>query len=257
MHNLQSDINEISNFCKNNSLLINVNKTEHLRIQSRKELPETFLPFKYQCQDCDITSVKLHKHLGVIFDNKLNFDDHTNYLVKKASKKLYYLKLSLRLVSWQVFLKAYVSYILPILEYNSSSWYPNKKQSELLERVQKDATNYICYKKGCQKLNYKARLEELSILSLEKRRELKLVNIGFNIVNDGNVTPVDWKNQLQICYNNRTGPRLNYSVVNYSRTKKYPVYLAADLFNALNIDIRKETNQKLFRDKVIAFYNTL
>ena len=65
-------------------------------------------------------------------------------------------------------MRLYKSLVRPRLEFCIQAWSPyHKKDIEVLERVQKRATQMVY---GYGDLNYKNRLSLLELLSLEKRR---------------------------------------------------------------------------------------
>ncbi len=83
---LQEDINSLVEWSESRNLKINSNKTEHLRISLKKNRFNT-----YQINGCPINTVQEHKHLGLIFDSKLNFNKHCDMIVNKATKKFGFL----------------------------------------------------------------------------------------------------------------------------------------------------------------------
>jgi len=64
-------------------------------------------------------------------------------------------------------LKFYISYVRPVLEYDSAVWSPTFSNINLLENVQRYFTNKI---PGCTYLPYSQRLIILSLNSLQHRR---------------------------------------------------------------------------------------
>jgi hypothetical protein len=68
-----------------------------------------------------------------------------------------------------VFLRLYVQYVRPHLEYAVSAWAPwYETDKECLEKVQRRAVNMIS---GLRATNYEEKLKELGISSLDERRK--------------------------------------------------------------------------------------
>ncbi|CAB4037097.1 Hypothetical predicted protein [Paramuricea clavata] len=73
--------------------------------------------------DQEIERVSTYKLLGVVLSDDLKWNSHIDYIVSKASKRLY----DLRLMKWAgakppVILKIYKSTVRPILEYAVQVW---------------------------------------------------------------------------------------------------------------------------------------
>ncbi len=77
------DLNEILNWFTKKGIKLNVSKTKHLRITFKNVNLK-----KYTINNVEIETVDRHKHLGVIIDNKLSFNEHIESLVNKALEKL-------------------------------------------------------------------------------------------------------------------------------------------------------------------------
>ena len=84
--------------------------------------------------------------------------------------------------------KAYMSCVLPILEYASTSWQPTSDKSEnALEMVQHNAARFISnvhYKKGqISKISITNILNNLHMETLEARRIQSRLNMAYKIIN--------------------------------------------------------------------------
>jgi len=108
------------------------------------------------------------KDLGVVFDNKLSFTAHISKMVAKAKNKVFILYRCFKSTNIDCLLKAYCSYVLPILDYCSPIW-SLCKVSEIIsiESVQRIFTKRLA---GLHNLSYSERLKELNLCSLELRR---------------------------------------------------------------------------------------
>ena len=71
INSLQNDINNVEQYCEANELMLNVQKTKHLRVG----LKDCNFP-NYKIFNESIETVNSHKHLGVTYDAKMSFNNH-------------------------------------------------------------------------------------------------------------------------------------------------------------------------------------
>ena len=102
---LQSDLNNIFNWCKSNNLKINPSKSVHMRFSLIKTNKT-----EYEINGVPIETKDHHKHLGVIIDNKMTFNLNTESIVNKALKKWSMVKRICKSVNGALFLKLYKTY---------------------------------------------------------------------------------------------------------------------------------------------------
>jgi len=104
----------------------------------------------------------------VLVNEKLNTTQQCALTAQKASSILGYIKSSMASRSREGILPLYSALVRSHLESCVQLWSPqNKKDMDLLERVQRRATKMI---RGWEHLSYEEKLRELGLLSLEKQR---------------------------------------------------------------------------------------
>jgi len=143
----------------------------------------------YKFNDSYIESAKSHKHLGVVIDYKLNFDENCDYLVTKSLKKWATLKIFCNKANGHTFLKLYLTYILPNLEYCNSIWQLNDTQIKRIESVQRKCSNFICHKLHYNYIDYSQRLTVLGLKSLENWRKIRILNKMYSLSKNKNFLP--------------------------------------------------------------------
>ena len=138
---------EVMKFCKwcdDNYLNLNVSKTKEMLVDFRK-IKSVISPLSIKDENVEIVSN--YKYLGNIIDNQLTGIDNVKMLIKKANKKLYFLrKLKTLKVSNTVLSMFYRCMIQSTITFCLPSWYNlcNASDKKKLGRIVKCAVKLGC-----------------------------------------------------------------------------------------------------------------
>ena len=80
---LQDCFDQVANWCISNSMVINLMKTHSMAITTRQKHQLSTLPLDLLLDGVNIQQVTEHRHLGIIIDNKLRWDSHTDSMCKQ------------------------------------------------------------------------------------------------------------------------------------------------------------------------------
>ena len=164
---LQQQLDHLVEWSKRWRLNFNASKCKIMSI-TRKILP---FRYQYHIAGTPLERVTSMNDLGILVQDNLLWDDHIRRIVGRANRNLFFIK---RAIGEHAPFKAkmilYTSLVRSQLEYGSTVWAPITKQNiELLERVQRRGTKYIC---NYQDLTYKERLLRTKLVPLTFRREM-------------------------------------------------------------------------------------
>ena len=174
---LQTSIDNISEWTKNNNMKLNVQKTKELRISFSK-FPLTLQ--NLSSADTELDAVQQFKLLGVTVSSNLTWNAHINVICAKASKRLYALRILKRSgAPPKDIVTVYCSFIRPVLEYACQVWHFSLPQylSDQIESVQRRALRIAFPEQP-----YENALTFTKLHKLHHRRELLCKKLYKNIL---------------------------------------------------------------------------
>lgn len=164
---LQDDLSKVVDWCRRNKMSLNVDKCAIMSTtHSRNKVI-----FPYAVDNDQLERVAVKKDLGILFDEKLSFNEHIDDITRKAYRMLGFIFRCGKYFSSQQSIRLlYSSLVRNRLEYCSSVW--NPCYSNKIERVQKKFTRMFYFKFSIAhpRPPYDVRLRHLKLHSLETRR---------------------------------------------------------------------------------------
>jgi len=194
---LQFDLNSFYIWCLKNNLLLNIDKCGLVRFFHCKNP----ILYCYKFSDSIINYLKSIRDLGVIFDENLNFFEHFDFILNKASSMLGFLKRFSGNFKDPYTLKLlFMSLVRPHLEYASQVWNPFYNiHSTRIECIQKKFLRF-CFRKfnwsdPWRLPSYTNRLKLIKLPSLQDRRIIADIKF-ISQINNGNIKSKFIKNKI-------------------------------------------------------------
>lgn len=164
---LQQSVDKIQQWSDKWKLKLNINKCKVV-CYGRDRSTQGNYHMTIENKDIILEQVDHFKDLGVIFDNHLSFQHHSNEKINKAYSILGIIKRNFTYLTPEALVQIYKSMVRSHLEYAQSVWYPYRhKLIDDLEKVQKRATKLV---PSLRKLSYSDRLKWLKLPTLKYRR---------------------------------------------------------------------------------------
>jgi hypothetical protein len=218
------------------------------------------------------------RDLGVLIDKKLSFDDHIYFIYRKAFGRLFALFKAIRSKDLSVHVRAYVSYVRPIIETASPVFNPtcsnfraSNSQIQMLEKIQKHFTRIAFARCLAQDSpdytnipSYTERLKIFGLETLELRRLKADLVLTYKILNGkmGNKNKLFSFNQsstrgdpIKINRESTTKntPNFRSNFFTLRMARKYHNRLLSHCISAKNAEtFRNRLNSLLAKPKVLA-----
>jgi hypothetical protein len=163
---LQNVLNNIINWSNKWGMVFNAKKCEFMSILKG----DIKFDYVYKINNVALNRVTNFTDLGIIVNNKLTWEEHVQYCIKRANQRLGLIK---RFTGYtcniDLKLLLYTSLVRPLVEFSSQVWMcKTVKLTKNLESIQRRASKYIL---NDFESNYTNRLIKLNILPLVYRRE--------------------------------------------------------------------------------------
>ena len=179
-NNLQSALNNLHVWCKENGMILNSSKTKVMLVtssQKRQRLERDVLDLKFN--NDTLNSISNDKILGVFVDNNLAWTDHTKHLTKKIASNIWLLSKIKRYLSKDHRVQFYKSYIQPHIDFCSIVWGSSSESNKLkIFKLQNRACKVI--------LDYNVNdlsedMKSLKIMSIYDRLYLRKAKFMFKV----------------------------------------------------------------------------
>ena len=175
---LQSDLNHLYTWAKDNNMTFNGDKFEVIKHGDKKDLKESY---KYSNSVKDIDDVTNLRDLGVIISNDGTYREHIAKIVKKAKRLSGWIERSFYRndIHWRRHMLR--TYILPVMDYASQVWSPvNQAELNELESVQRTYTHRT---EDMSNLDYWQRLQKMNLQSIQRRHERYKIIYHWKLIN--------------------------------------------------------------------------
>ena len=173
---VQEQLVKTMEYAEENEMKVNIKKSKVMLFNPCRSVD--FMP-KLELDGAELELVESFKLVGVLIRSDMKWTDNTEYMVKRAYKKLWVVRRLKELgATTPDLLDMYTKQVRCILEFAAPAWHGALTQAERtdMERVQKCALHIIL---GDQYEGYKNALESSHLEALESRREqlcLKFAN---------------------------------------------------------------------------------
>jgi hypothetical protein len=227
---IQTAANQAAEWAEKNCMELNTKKTKEVTISySRKPVSLTPIHINNQAVEC----VETFKLLGILFNNRLTWHDHVEYICSKAARRLYFLTLLKRSgCSTSDITSVYCSTIRSVLEYAVELWHPGltKELATKIEHIQKRAMRIILPDQS-----YADALQTLSMEHLYTRRSSRCESL-FRDIQDPQHRLNYLLPPLRLETRTRSNMKFQLPKVKTERCKKSPInYLIYNCNRCLNL----------------------
>ena len=164
---IQSDLNNIVEWCNTNKMSLNPDKCKVMRL-SRRRSADRCQP-SYNIFNRPLAVVQNYKYLGIMISSDMKWGDQVKYVSSRVSKLMGFIKRLVQCNDSKILVKLYITLCRPILEYGIPAWYPYQVgHLNCLERIQKRLAR-TCIPAPRGVLSYNYRLAMLGLPSICNR----------------------------------------------------------------------------------------
>ena len=179
---MQEDINSLSQWCNENGITANVEKTKVMVFGSNNSLAK--IPqFEIKFADVALQAVTSYTYLGIHLDNKLTYNLYVNRIVSSFTAKLKRFRRMRGFLSAKAALMVYKGMLLPVLEYGdiflTGTSAANRKKLQILQNK-----GLRCALNRDSDSNVGDLHRDANLLRLKFRRELHILNYMYDFALD-------------------------------------------------------------------------
>ena len=247
---LQDTVNDISIWCNNNRIKLNVSKTKSCFYGTRHVVNRS--KFNLTLNNDVLHPCQQYKYLGVILDETMSMDANYNNIFKRFSYKVFqfskiksYLTISMRIL-------VYKQTVLPFIEYISSLLFLNRKLDvDKLQKLQNKALRMCLDIYDPREVSVLALHNQCNISRLNVRRELLLLGLMFDLSKDPNLISLPGANTRQA-----EKITFNTDIVHLEIYRRSPFYVGTLLWNRLSAELHRQDRNVAYKNEIRRLYQT-
>ena len=196
---LQADLDKVYEFLNRRQLGLALNKCEKITISKTNEC------HPIRIGDTYLNETSMVKDLGIHITNDLKWSKHITKIKNKGMQKSYQILRSFSSKNIWILLRAYLTFVRPLLEYGSIIWNPQFSQDKTsVESVQRYYTKKMFQRCNIPFTSYEDRLYKINLKTLEYRRmETDLIMVYKILNNIVDIRQEDFFEMYVSTYNTR------------------------------------------------------
>jgi hypothetical protein len=207
---------------------------------------------EYSLNNVPLNSVSSIRDLGVMVSKDLKFSIQCDTVAAKALNRAAMLFRAFRTVDMSALLRAYVSYVRPLLEFETFVWSPHyQKDIDRIEKVQRTFSRRLYERCMFPGVDYTTRVKELGLTSLEERRAKNDLVMCYKLFNG--LVDESFEKFFSLSANTRTrgnGAKLEKPIVRLDIAKHFLTSRVIDKWNSLPVMTVSSSSVNVFRDKL-------
>lgn len=247
-HLLNSDLQSISCWLKDNGLVLNASKSECILIGTPQKL-RTVDPIQLRLGNNTVKMVESSKYLGLMVDSRLSWTEHVDTLSKKVSSRIGLMNRIRNYLDFSTSQLVYNATILPLLDYCDVVWGSCNSSSKVkLQSLQNRARKVILKSEPLQPLKW---------LTLQERRCFHKAIMMFKClrhVNEGIELNCTRRSEVHH-HNTRNSNNLTIPKPKTEQLKRTFQYSGTQLWNSLSTDIKNCNSLQVFKSSYLKAYH--
>jgi hypothetical protein len=247
---LQLDLSSANTWCKNNMMVLNLQKTKCMLMTTKRKHSQ----LKREGKSLNITidnqlikSVEVEKLLGVNIANTLSWEAHIKSIKQKVSCKLHVLKSIKKYLPLPLRKLYYQYYIVPNFEYCSNVWANGSKaNATVLSQLQKRAARLILDKD--QQTSSKPLFQQLGWQTIQQRQTYHSAILAYKAIH--NLLPQPISTMFTLCKNTTDHNLRSTQSNNIYLPKKHmnsPILNATKSWNSLPTSLKHSPSLPRFK----------
>jgi hypothetical protein len=223
---IQTSIDRLLNWCCEWQLKVNASKCGVLHLGADN------LNHTYYVNGLALQNLSTVIDLGVEIDPDLNFKCHIEAIVKKARARCAVFLRNYISRDASLMKRFFLSFVRPILETNSIIWSP--KQAEFIDKIERVQRSFLSKVDGFKSLSYSNRLSNLSLHSLQYRRNIADLIFFFKLhTGQVNCNIDNYFNYKMPTATRGHSLKLDYPRVSHDFARRFFNYRIVELWNKL------------------------